>query len=57
MPIFVASFPGLPIFCSLVSIQYTEAEEVRKMGKAWEHLSCDMDGRWAGGEEEERGGG
>ena len=29
----IASFPGLPHFCSSV---YTEAEECKKTGKAWE---------------------
>lgn len=43
MPIFVASFRGLPHF---VVLWYMETEEVRKLGKAGKHLSHDMDASW-----------
>ena len=49
-PTHVASFQGLSHFWSLVCVQdkYTEVEEWRKSGKAWEHLShegCQVDAR------------
>ena len=37
------------LFCSLRSVYYMEAEEQRKTGKAWEHLSYEwrlVDARW-----------